>query len=259
MMFDEVDRVKERRRERMERLRTQTRDSYSPFVDDWKDSLELQTGAFPFSQQREDQAFPSLPPKEKLGIQLFVSILLVGMAHLLFHTSVVPASLKESARELMTRDFNFEGAAAWYEARFGKLPTVLPALSTTNKAVPASTAKGTTGWQTSWKMVKPFEPTNAKIVVNTGIDGQVTIGETGWVTFVGEKPGFGSTVIVRLTKGREVWYGNMEQVQVAVNEWLQPGQVVGMARKVNDTSRYLYVGMKQGEQFINPLEVISLD
>ncbi|MFY0543443.1 peptidoglycan DD-metalloendopeptidase family protein [Brevibacillus sp. H7] len=258
-MFDEVERVKERRRERMDRLRTQTRDGYSPFVDDWKDSLDLQTGAFPFSSQRDDAPFPHLPLQEKLGIQLFVSVLLIGVAYLLFHSSFVPTGWKESAREVMTRDFNFEGAAAWYESRFGELPAVLPALSTTNKSVPASTAEGTTGWKMAWKMVKPFEPTNAKIVVNTGIDGKATVGETGWVTYIGEKPGYGSTVIVRLTKGREIWYGNLEQIQVALNDWLQPGQVVGVARKVNDTSRYLHLGVRQNEQFINPLEVISLD
>jgi len=243
----------------MERLRTHTRDSYTPFVDDWKDSLEVSTGAFPLTGQREDETFPSMPSPEKLGIQLFVSILLIGGAYLLFHTSVVPDAWKASAREVMTRDFNFEGAAAWYEARFGELPTVLPTLSTTNKAVPAAAGNETATWKTAWKMVKPFEPTNAKMVVNTGMDGQVTVGETGWVTFVGEKPGFGNTVIVRLSKGREIWYGNLEQVQVALHDWLQPGQVVGTARQVNDTSRYLYVAVRQGEQFINPLEVISLE
>lgn len=258
-MFNEVERVKERRRERMERLRTQTRDGYSPFVDDWKDSLELQSGGIPFAADKEDESFLHLPPQEKLGIQLFLSVLLIGLAYLLFHSTMVPTTWKESAREVMTRDFNFEGAAAWYEARFGELPTILPALSTTNKAVPATATQGNKSWQTSWKMVKPFEANNPKMVVNTGIDGQVTVGETAWVTFVGEKPGYGSTVIVRLTKGREIWYGNLEQVQVSLNDWLQPGQVVGIARKVNETSRYLYLGMKQNDQFINPQEVISLE
>jgi stage IV sporulation protein FA len=258
-MFEEVDRVKERRRERMQRIRTETRDSYMPFVDDWKDPIELRSDSFPLASGTDGER-GGMPPQEKLGLQVFASVLLVGLSFLLFHSSFVPAAWKESAREVMTRDFNFAGVAAWYEQKFGEIPTFLPALST-KKAVPASTSGATTKWKlpASWRVVKTFEPNNAKVVFNTGPNGEVTIGEVGWVTYIGEKPGFGNTVVVRLKKGREVWFGNLERVNVARDDFLQPGQVVGMARAVSETSRYLYMGMKENDTFINPLDVISFE
>lgn len=160
----------------------------------------------------------------------------------------------------MTRDFNFSGVADWYEARFGALPTLLPSFSNP-KAVPASTEGNAPVWKlpASWKVVKTFEPTSAKVVLLTGIKDLVTIGETGWVTFVGEKPGFGTTVVVRLTKGREVWFGNLDSVQVAKDDVLQPGQTIGTARAVNNMSRHLYLGFKSQEQFVNPLDVIPFE
>jgi stage IV sporulation protein FA len=258
-MFKEVERVKERRRERLERIRAETRDGYMPFVDDWKDSMELHSDPFSFTSRRDGER-GGMPPQEKLGIQVFASVLLVGIAFGLFHTSFVPAAWKESARQIMTRDFNFEGAIAWYEQKFGKIPAILPALSS-KQAEPANASAGTTEWRlpASWRVVKTFEPNNAKVVFNTGADGQVTIGETGWVTYVGEKPGFGNTVVIRLKKEREVWFGNLEQVNVARDDFLRPGQVVGMARAVSETSRYLYMGMKEKETFINPLDVIPFE
>jgi stage IV sporulation protein FA len=258
-MFEEVERVKGRRRERMERIRTETRDGFAPFVDDWKDSLEPRSGSFSLTSRHDDER-TGLPPQEKMGIQAFASVLLVGLAFWLFHTSLVPAAWKESARQIMTRDFNFAGVVAWSEQKFGKIPTILPAFSA-KQAAPSHASAGPTEWKlpASWRVVKTFEPNNAKVVFNTGPDGQVTVGEVGWVTYVGEKPGFGNTVVIRLQQGREVWYGNLEQVNVARDDFLRPGQVVGMARAVSETSRYLYMGMKEKETFINPLDVISFE
>lgn len=259
-MFREVDRVKERRLERLERIRLQPRDSLSPFVDDWKDPIEPTAEPFPFASLREEDSVNQRHSHETWGIQILLSVLLVGVAYLLFQTSLIPASWKDSAREVMTRDFNFSGVADWYEARFGSLPTLLPSLHGPN-AVPAAGSTKEAAWKlpADWKVVKSFEPQSAKVVLNTGAQDTVTIGETGWVTYVGEKPGYGTTVIVRLTKGREVWFGNLERVMVAKDDVLQAGQEIGMARAVNNTSRYLYLGVKSEDQFVNPLDVIPFE
>lgn len=259
-MFGEVDRVKERRRERLERIRTQSRDSFSPFVDDWKDPIETTPEPFGFSL-REEEPMNQRPSHEKWGLQILASVLLIGMAYLLFQTTIIPASWKNQAREVMTRDFNFAGVAGWYEARFGSLPTLLPSLTGPNAVPAAGTSKNTVAWRlpATWKVVKAFEPNSAKVVLNTGIADSVMVGEMGWVTYVGEQPGYGTTVIVRLTQGREVWLGNLDEVKVTKDEVLQPGQEIGTARAVNSTSRHLYLGVKMDETFVNPLEVIPFE
>ncbi|MEJ8545729.1 peptidoglycan DD-metalloendopeptidase family protein [Brevibacillus borstelensis] len=263
-MFDKTDGIKERRRERVERIRTQSRDSFAPFVDDWKDPIDTDTDPelFPMTSRGEKGSYPSLPPQEKWSMQIAASLLLIGLAYVLFQSSLVPSSWKNQAREVMTRDFNFTGVANWYEARFGSLPTLLPSLSGT-KAVPASTPETLPVWKWSadWKVAKPFDPKSTKVVLSTSTegDGAVVMGETGWVTFVGDKPGYGKTVVVRLSKGRELWFGNMETVQVAVDDFLGPGQVVGVPRAVNEAVRHLYVGMQVKEQPRNPLEVITFE
>lgn len=258
-MFREVERVKERRRERMERIRLQqSRDSYAPFVDDWKDPIHTDEELFSLSGHENQPGTPS-PSHEKWGLQVLASILLIGIAYVVFQTSLIPAGWKHSAREVMTRDFNFSGVADWYEARFGSLPTLLP--SAPGTAVPVNTKGEESVWKlpSSWKVVKMYEPSNGKVVLAMGRAEQVTIGETGWVTYVGEKPGYGMTVVVRLTKEREIWFGNLDGINVTKDEVLQAGHTIGTAKSASETSRHLYLGVREQEQFVNPLDVIDFE
>jgi stage IV sporulation protein FA len=259
-LFHEMDRVKERRRERVERIRMQPRDSYSPFVDDWKDPIDPQEELFSFSN-RDRFANEQRPVNEKWGIQIILSLFLVGMAYVIFQTTLIPFAWKDSAREVMTREFNFSGVADWYEAKFGTIPTLLPSFTGPTAAVPATTGGNAPVWKlpAHWKVVKAYEPTSAKVILTTGISDQITIGETGWVAYVGEKPGYGTTVVVRLTQGREVWFGNLDGVRVTKDEVLHPGQVVGTARSVNHSARHLYLGYSINDEFVNPLEVIPFE
>ncbi|MBO8163830.1 MAG: M23 family metallopeptidase [Brevibacillus sp.] len=263
-MFDEVERVRERRRERVEQIRLQGRDSLPPYLHEVSDPIEeayVPGNNYGRLWPNETRP-PGTPKQERLGMQLLGSLLLVGAACLLFQSSIpFPPSWKETAREVMTRDFNFEGVAVWYESRFGTPPSVLPVLTPQPSTIPAASEKPLATWQfpQEWRLVKPYDPSSAKLVIDVGEEGGVTNGETGWVTYVGEKPGFGTTVVVRLASGREVWYGNFEQVNVTVNDWVNPGDVLGRAKAFSGKARYLYLALLEKDQFVDPMDVIELE
>ncbi|MCK9909409.1 M23 family metallopeptidase, partial [Microbacteriaceae bacterium K1510] len=149
---------------------------------------------------------------------------------LLFQSGVaIPVSWKESAREVMTRDFNFSGVANWYEARFGSLPTVLPVFSPKKSAVPATAKTDSQAWKlpAAWKAAESFDPVTGRMVFETGGDANIrSSGKTGWVTYVGERQGYGLMVAVRFPKGREVWYGNLENAAVEQNDVLYYGDLI---------------------------------
>lgn len=273
-MFEEVERVKERRRERMEKLRTQTRDSLPPFYQEIHDPIEnpfLPSGYVTdrYVTEHTDKDLgtkssspPPSRPQQIFGMQVFFSVLLIGFAYLLFHSSLpLPSSWREMGQEVMSRDFNFDEVAAWYEARFGQIPTGLPVLTPHKPSVPATTSSQVQPWKLpkDWKVVKQYNPNSARIIIDVGETGQVLNTETGIVSYVGEKPGYNQTVIVQLAGGREVWYGNLETNRVQVNDYLKPGDLIGVAKKFSPTSRYLYMGMKKQDAFIDPMDVISLD
>lgn len=264
-MFDEVERVKERRRERVEQLRLQTRDSLPPFYNEIHDPIE---DPYPPARVQTKQYGGENPPpssfqqQQIFSLQVFFSILLVGFAYLLFHSQMpFPSSWRTTGQEVMNRDFNFEAVAVWYESRFGQVPSVLPVLTPHKGSVPAATSTQITSWTVpkDWTIVKKYAPASSRIIVDVGETGHVLNQETGIVTFVGEKSGYNQTVVVQLAGGREVWYGNIETTQVHSNDYLKKGELIGIAKKFSPTSRYLYVAMKKKDIFIDPMEVISID
>lgn len=261
-MFEEVERVKERRRERLERIRTQARDSLAPYVNDWKDDELFASSSATSPLRHNSELLPTLPPQEKLGIQTFFSLLLIGIGYLIFQSGVsLPVSWKEGAREVMTRDFNFEAAADWYQARFGTIPSVLPALSEKKSAVPV-TGENQPIWQfpDNWRIIKSFDPASPRVVMDMGEDGEIVhTGGTGWVTFVGEKPGLGLTVTVRFPKANELWFGNLQEAFVKENDVLYEGDAIGLAKASGQASHHVIVAWKEKEKFVNPLEVMALD
>jgi len=262
-MFEEVERVRERRRERMERIRAQMRESMPPYANDWTKPYEDEdwTGGNPFAAWRDPEPSSPLPPQTRLKWQVAGSLLLVGGAYLLFQTNhALPASWKAGAQEVLSRDFNFAGAAAWYQERFGRLPSILPAFSP-RQAVPVQGQAEHKVWRipADWRVVQPFDPAHPRMVVAVAADSPVLAGETGWVAYVGDKPDFGLTVVVRLSGGREIWYGHLASTTLAANDWIQKGDAVGEARKGSHGEPLLYLAMREREQFINPLDVIKLE
>ncbi len=260
-MFNEVNRVKERRRERIDKIRMQARDAFPPYASDLHDPIEdsYQTSMFRLDRH-EDEQIPPLKKRELFGIQIIASIILVGFAYLLLQSSIaLPASWKETAREVMSRDFNFKGVAAWYESRFGSLPSVLPALSSKQQQGQENPVATPLVWQTptSWKLVRPFDHLTNQVIMDAG-QANVRNGETGWVTFVGEKPDLGYTVIVQYANNREAWYANLAKPTVAVNDWVKSGDSLGIAKAEGESKPFILM-MKDHDQFIDPLDVITLE
>ena len=60
--------------------------------------------------------------------------------------------------------------------------------------------------------------------------------ESGLVVFVGEKEGYGNTVIVQQVDGIDVWYGNVDNISVKLYDYVEKGSLLGESK---DTNLYL--------------------
>ncbi len=60
--------------------------------------------------------------------------------------------------------------------------------------------------------------------------------ESGIVVFIGEKEGYGNTVIVQQINGIDVWYGNLNVTSVKLYDYVEKGSLLG---EVNDKTLYL--------------------
>ena len=67
--------------------------------------------------------------------------------------------------------------------------------------------------------------------------------ERGMVVFIGEKEGYFKTVIIQGINGVDTWYGNLENVNVKLYDYVSKGDLVGEAK---DNTLYL-VFQKEGK------------
>lgn len=63
---------------------------------------------------------------------------------------------------------------------------------------------------------------------------------SGLVVFIGEKEGYGNTVIIQGIDGIDIWYGNILEVNVQLYDYISEGTLIGMVKDKN-----LYVVFKK--------------
>jgi len=77
------------------------------------------------------------------------------------------------------------------------------------------------------------------VVLNVKKNYLVPIEESGVVVFIGEKEGYNNTVIIQRIDGIDEWYGNMENVNVKLYDYVTAGSLLG------DTNDKLFLVYKK--------------
>jgi len=79
----------------------------------------------------------------------------------------------------------------------------------------------------------------------------VPINESGVVVFIGEKENYGNTVIIQRIDGIDEWYGNIENVNVKLYDYVSEGELLGEA------SNNLYLVYKKDGNILNYEEYLK--
>lgn len=73
----------------------------------------------------------------------------------------------------------------------------------------------------------------------------VNLLESGIVVYIGEKEGYGNTIIVQQSNGIDAWYGNIENVDVKIYDYIEKGTIIGNANKA------LYLVFQKNGEILN--------
>lgn len=76
--------------------------------------------------------------------------------------------------------------------------------------------------------------------------------ESGIVVFIGEKEGYGKTIIIDGSDGIEVWYGNLDKVNVKMYDFIEKGEYLGEVKGNN-----LYMVFKKNGEVLDYNEYIK--
>ncbi len=84
----------------------------------------------------------------------------------------------------------------------------------------------------------------------------------GIVKFAGVKEGLGKTVIIQHSDQTETWYGNLDDINVSLYEYIEKQKVVGTVSDStgeDKTKGKYYFAIKKGDDFIDPIQVIRFE
>lgn len=73
----------------------------------------------------------------------------------------------------------------------------------------------------------------------------VNLLESGIVVYIGEKEEYGNTIIIQQSNGIDAWYGNIENVDVKIYDYIEKGTIIGNANKT------LYLVFQKNGEILN--------
>ncbi|WP_134700028.1 M23 family metallopeptidase [Ammoniphilus sp. YIM 78166] len=261
------DSIKRRREERLKMLREQMREAgdtpYQMEADrSVSHSNRLNRREFEWDSDdtwgvREEA---SAPVSSRFMLKALISLFLLSFTFLLYKTNIPYSSAaKDFVGQVMTREYNFQGMIGMVEKYAGGPPSILPSFGQQAKGQP----------QPVWNQVSPkklLAPVTGTISAPFFLDGrgiqieapagsEVKAVDQGWVIFVGEKEGIGQTIIVQHENQMQAWYGSLDQIEVTVQDWVQPGQAIGKSKD----GRTVYFSMEMNGHYIDPTSVITFE
>ena len=133
-------------------------------------------------------------------------------------------------RYVYTENISFARINSWYNSKFGN---PLPFDSLFEDSIPVFEEK-----------IQYKEASRYKDGVVLTIDYEYLIPSlnNGIVIFVGEKEEYGNTVIVQQENGVDVWYSNINEINVKLYDYIKKGSLIGSANE-----KLYLVFIKNGE------------
>ncbi len=89
------------------------------------------------------------------------------------------------------------------------------------------------------------------VKLNIGSNYLVPINESGIVVFIGPKENYGNTVIIQRIDGIDEWYGNIENVNVKLYDYVSKGELLG------ESNNNLYLVYKKDGKVLNYEEYLK--
>lgn len=199
--------------------------------------------------------------KEVFLFKVLASACLVLIMAIIFRSPSEKAeTIQNYVKHTMDQEFQFAAVSDWYEDQFGKPLALLPAKNDGEEDKTDVSGDSEYALPASGRILEDFGDNGQRIMIETGKGADVESMNEGLVHFVGMKDGFGKTVIIQHGDKSETWYGNLDNIDVNLYEYISKGTKVGTAMDSADgTKGSFYFAIKKGDDFIDPVQVIKFE
>ncbi|OAT74367.1 M23 family metallopeptidase [Parageobacillus thermoglucosidasius] len=247
-------------RKRVEKRRKERRQRYgTPQQELWAITDEQRYGqpVVTYDRYTFEEKHP-LFSKEAFILKMLFSACLVLATAILFKNpsgSLEPA--RQFVKDTMEKEFQFATVSKWYEKQFGEPLAFIPTKTEKQiKTEPKQYAVPASG-----RVLESFQKNGQGVTVETASNAKVEAVNEGIVIFAGTKEKLGKTVIIQHADGSESWYGSLGSIAVKLYDFVETGKEVGtaMTNSHDQTKAVFYFAIKQGDHFIDPIQVISFE
>ena len=154
----------------------------------------------------------------KKGIRSFINRLLI--VTIIFLSCLILIKSNNSFKNILIKyvyedSFKFTKLKAIYEKYFGRILSI-------DKVAPKEEAVFNEKLEYSKANVY-----NDGAVLTVSDNYMVPTLESGIVVFIGEKEGYGSTVIIEQVDGIDVWYSNIKANNIKMYDYIEKGSLIG--------------------------------
>ena len=190
---------------------------------------------------------------DALIIKCLLSACLVLVSAIAYKGQFEPVKqIKPVIGQVFSEEFQFAALEHWYQSTFGH---------------PISLFQPKNGKQTDQLEVNQGLVTPAMGKVQEKFSGEGIKVETesetiesmkeGYVVEVEKSPETGLTVVIQHADNSHTYYGQLKKADVALYDFVDKGAKLGTIQQNKDHKGVYYFAIKQGEEFVDPIQVIS--
>ncbi|WP_144520799.1 M23 family metallopeptidase [Bacillus pumilus] len=189
-------------------------------------------------------------------LKCLLSASLVLIAAISFKGQAGPFhQLKPIITQTFEQDFQFAAAHRWFEKTVGNPLAFLTDKKEDQKDVQANQELAVPA---SGKVQESFTQNGAGVKVETSAEAIDSMKE-GYVVEVKKKSDTGLTVVVQHADNSYSWYGQLKEANVALYDFVDKGEKIGQISLDDQGKGTYYFAIKQNEQFIDPIQVMTFE
>lgn len=186
-----------------------------------------------------------------------ISACLVLVAAITYKSEDTPFNgLKPYFSTTFTEEFQFAAVNQWYKSNFGNpLAFLINDSERTNEPVEVNQDLSIPA---TGKIQETFKDNGEGVKIETSSKEIKSIKE-GYIIDIAKDPDTGLTVVIQHADNSYSSYGELEEINVSLYQFVDKGSEIGKI-ELNDKNKGVYFfAIKQGENFIDPIQVISFE
>lgn len=255
--MDRIEEIKRRHRERKTKISLKEPGSHQPRSRDHFDD-------FHGTSSSAGSSSPSKKTSFFIMKSLIAAVLVLGVGIVEKDGALPFPQAKKVVQTAFTNEFNFARVSSWYQQAFGSPLAILP-FGKSSKSIQPTSSNVTKTASTqkfavpvSGQITQTFSQSKKGVTVQTALNSPVDSIDSGYVLSITNDRQTGKTVIIQHTNGDQSIYGDLKSVDVKVYDFVNKKQKLGTVSAQNNQGVF-YFAFKKGNQYVDPIQVISFD